>query len=146
MSHTVEELTRNFKYVVLGSDTQVHMSNAAFLHKSGFDGQKYYVSVNGSQELSNHAKSSGSREYFVEEWMVSLESDPNHPLQDIPTARKVLDSFFLTHWNVTSDELKEDSECLFTRKLPQQCYRGKCALARRSSDYFTQQKKKIREG
>lgn len=142
MSHTIEELKRNFKYVVLGSDTQVHMSNAAFLHKSGFDGQKYYVSVNGSQELSNHAYS-GNREYFVEEWMVSLESDPNHPLQDMHTARKVLDSFFLTHWSVTSDELKEDSECLFTRKLPQTCFKGKCALARRTKDYFPKQKKKI---
>jgi len=142
MSHTVEELTRNFRHIVLGSDTQVHMTNAAFLHKSGFDGLNYYVSVNGSQELSNHVQR-GSREYFVEEWMVSLESDPNHPLQDMQTARKVLDSFFLTHWSVTSDELKEDSECLFTRKLPQKCYKGKCALARRTKDYFPKQKKKI---
>ena len=146
MSHTVEELTRNFKHVILSSDTQMHMSSAAFLHKSGFDGRKYYVSVNGSQEISNHARSSGNREYFVEEWMVSLESDPNHPLQEMHTARNVLDSFFLTHWNITSDELKEDSECLFTRKLPQTCMKGKCALARRSQDYFPQQKKKIRKG
>jgi hypothetical protein len=145
MSPYVQDLTQKFKDVVMVSDTQVSMVNSAFLHRSGFDGRRYYVSVNGSLDSTALFPDGGSQKLFLEEWMVSLEDDPDHPLQDMGVARRVLDSFFLTHWNILSDELKEDSECLFTRKLLITCKKGKCALARRSRDYFPTQKKKCRE-
>ncbi len=108
-------------------------------HTSAFDNKTYYVTMTFGDwggDLPNRKFAGHSQE----EWYVSSMADPQRPIQDKFLAKSVLDSFFMTHWGITSSELIDTEAGTWVRKLSPNYATGKCCLARRTQNQRSRKK------